>query len=365
MLRCTAHRNRTGSGFAVAHPEYFLIHQGNCLDVLKTLAPESVQCVVTSPPYWGLRDYGVEGQLGSEATLDDFVVTQVRVFDEIRRVLTSTGTCWLNLGDSYGSGTAKGRKPTQTGKHGYWQNPNILERNGFAAKQLCGIPWRVAFALQAAGWYLRSDIIWSKPNPMPESVQDRPTKAHEYIFLLTKSARYYYDAAAIREPYVRVWDEKNGGTFAHRGDFPDEHACGGKKDANRAYPLPRAYTGQATKDYDAAGAQDPSDTKRRVLESMEKYAGANKRSVWTVATQPFPGAHFATFPEALIEPCILAGSRQGDVVLDPFAGAGTVGVVCQKAQRRFVGIELNPAYVAMAEARIAAVAPLFASEAVS
>lgn len=365
-----------------------MIYQGDCRTVLKTLADTSVQCVVTSPPYFGLRDYGVARQIGLELTPDAFVAELVEVFREVRRVLADDGTVWLNLGDSY---NAHPNHRSNDDVAGWKQATNIGSRStpsrsvdGLKAKDLIGIPWRVAFALQADGWYLRSDIIWSKPNPMPESVQDRPTKAHEYIFLLTKSARYYYNAAAIREPYAE----------------------------STLTQFEQPYEGEATKDYAAVGVQNPSAIKKRITDKQRghgrrhagfndrwdasvgeytgkhgeadaqsagrrmlknvkeardagaphdnPFGGANKRSVWTVATQPFPGAHFATFPEALIEPCILAGSRQGDTVLDPFAGAGTVGVVCAKAQRQFIGIELNPAYVAMANARIADVAPLFA-----
>lgn len=282
----------------------------------------------------------------------------VAVFAEVWRVLRDDGTVWLNLGDSYqcAKGQAHGVDPKQPARrHGL--RPNDRSIVGLKPKDLVGIPWRVAFALQAAGWYLRSDIIWAKPNPMPESVTDRPTKAHEYLFLLTKSPRYYYDAAAIREPYVRIWDETSGGSWAHTENQPKGTKAG---EHSGAYPLPK-YRGQATKDYEAVGAQNPSDVKRRILEAQSRpeYAGANKRSVWSIATSPYPEAHFATFPEALVEPCILAGSIAGDSVLDPFAGAGTVGVVCAKAQRQFLGIELNPEYVALAERRIAAVAPLF------
>lgn len=347
-----------------------MIYSGDCLAVLTTLPSASVQCVVTSPPYWGLRDYGVAGQRGLEPTPDQYVEGMVEVFEEVRRVLKADGTLWLNLGDSYaGSWGAQSRE--HAGKHALnisalsanqlkaaqirESNTGSLTRTpGLKPKDLIGIPWRVAFALQAAGWYLRSDIIWAKPNPMPESVQDRPTKAHEYLFLLAKSARYYYDAAAIREPYAEATMRDYGAV----------------------------YDSEGTKDYAAHGVQNPSAVKKRIKDkqrghgrrhagfndrwdAMEKVEqqvnGANKRSVWTVPTQPFPDAHFATFPEALIEPCILAGSRQGDTVLDPFAGSGTVGVVCAKAQRQFIGIELNPEYVAMAERRIGNVAPLFHS----
>lgn len=270
----------------------------------------SVQCVVTSPPYWGLRDYAAPGQLGIEHTPDAYVSELVAVFREVYRVLSDDGTAWLNLGDSY------------------------------SAKELAGIPWRVAFALQADRWYLRSDIIWAKPNPMPESVTDRPTKSHEYVFLLTKSERYHYDADAIRQPYAE--------------STLREAATG--------------YTGTARKEYAAAGAQDPSETKRRIQESVRRrtgmvdgYAGneqptgkgANKRSVWTVPTKPFADAHFATMPEALVEPCILAGCPLGGIVFDPFLGSGTVGAVAERLGRRWVGGDLNADYHLLAKRRTA------------
>jgi DNA modification methylase len=269
------------------------IHQGDVRDVLPTLEAGSVQCVVTSPPYWGLRDYGVPGQLGLEKTPEDYVETLVEVFREVRRVLRDDGTVWLNLGDS------------------------------FHNKQLTGVPWRVAFALQADGWYLRSDIIWHKPNPMPESVTDRPTKSHEYLFLLTTSPRYYYDADAIKEPYQP--SSKSRGKH-RRQDF-------------RKSTVSMAGT---TKTWSASTNQ------------------ANRRSVWTINTQPYSAAHFATFPTALVEPCIKAGSTTGDLILDPFAGSGTVGCVALKLGRTFVGVELNPEYCTLA--RHAIDGPLFAQD---
>ena len=264
-----------------------------------------VDCVVSSPPYLGLRDYGVAGQIGLERTYEAYVGELVAVFREVRRVLKDAGTVWMNLGDSYGSGTWSGRKPTQTGKHGYWENANISERNGFAAKQLMGIPWRVAFALQADGWYLRSDIIWSKPNPMPESVTDRPTKAHEYLFLLSKRERYHYDAAAIQE----------AGNF--EPTTRDKAAEGYIAD----YPTGERFS-RGARQYGTMGTR-------------------NRRSVWTIPTMPYSGAHFATMPEALVEPCILAGCKLGGLVLDPFVGSGTVVSVAERLGRRGVGVDLS------------------------
>ena len=307
---------------------------------LAAIEAGSVQCVITSPPYWGLRDYGAAGQLGLEATPPAYVAALVAVFAGVWRVLRDDGTVWLNLGDSYASFGRSGRD--ESPGVGAKQEMRAIERDviwtprdegvrdakfkwtlpgGIKPKDLVGIPWRVAFALQAAGWYLRSDIIWAKPNPMPESVTDRPTKAHEYLFLLTKSARYYYDANAIAE--IGVGRELFGNS---RSKGP----CEQRQDNDR---------------------RDMTITETR-----------NKRSVWMIATEPYPEAHFATFPEALVEPCVLAGSRPGDRVLDPFCGSGTVGAVAMRAQRHFVGIDLNPAYLELARARIGAVAPLFAAE---
>ena len=293
--------------------DWLTVWQGDCREVMAQMPDESVHTVVTSPPYWGLRDYGIGGQLGLEPTPEEYVANMVAVFREVRRVLRADGTVWLNLGDSY----AGGERVTD-------------QQDGLKPKDLVGIPWRVAFALQADGWYLRSDIIWSKPNPMPESVTDRPTKAHEYLFLLSKSPRYYYDADAVREPHVRTWDESNGGNLKVGGVRPvgtnEVHAHGGGGLIMRS----RNYN----------------------------PLGRNRRTVWTIATEPFPGAHFATYPTALVEPCILAGSARGDLVLDPFAGAGTTGMVALRHGRRFVGIELNPTYAEMARRRIVDDAPL-------
>jgi DNA modification methylase len=310
------------------------ILHGDVREKLAELADGSVQCVVTSPPYWGLRDYGCEGQIGLEATPEAFVAALVSVFAAVRRVLADDGVCWLNLGDSYNSGTQFNHHSSGLGEdavrysegaRGDWPGHRALVAT-LKPKDLVGIPWRVAFALQADGWYLRSDIIWSKPNPMPESVTDRPTKAHEYIFLLSKSARYYYDADAIAE----------AGT-------------GEMRPISMGHALARNFGNIGTGN-EANGV---------LLGGLTR----NKRSVWHVATQPYEGAHFATFPEALIEPCILAGSKPGDTILDPFNGSGTSGVVAIRHQRNYIGIELNADYIALARKRIGAVAPLFADEA--
>ena len=306
-----------------------VIHIGDCLESLRAMPAESVQTCVTSPPYFGLRDYGVDGQIGLEATPDAFVARLVDVFREVRRVLRDDGTLWLNLGDSYNAGRdgghAGGAKQASLTRH------NGIARSGanvvsLKPKDLIGIPWRVAFALQADGWYLRQDIIWHKPNPMPESVTDRCTKAHEYVFLLSKSARYYFDSEAIKEPVQS--SKGNGKSFRGGGSY-----TGGNSFANSA-AKDRATHGNA-----------PNETGLR-----------NRRSVWTVSTAPFKGAHFATFPPDLIEPCVLAGSPVGGVVLDPFGGSGTTAGVAIKHGRRAVLCELNPEYAAMIPARIASIA---------
>jgi len=365
-----------------------MIHNGDALTVLKTLPEKSVQCCVSSPPYWGLRNYQVDGQLGLEKTPDEYVAKMVEIFREVKRVLRDDGTLFLNLGDSYfGSGQGYGdTKTTNKGHNGSRERIKpVWEDCGLKPKDLVGIPWLVAFALRNDGWYLRSDIIWSKPNPMPESVTDRPTKAHEYIFLLTKSAKYFYDAEAVREDWA---DERKGNP-----------GCPSPKAAK--IPGQSAHT-FGTKEWRSNG-----------------LSGRNKRTVWEIATQPYKNAHFAVFPEKLVEPCVKAGtsekgacpdcgapwervveriatnhiSRQDRqnatggavtggvgknfpdvesktlgwqptckcgredtvpcVTLDPFSGAGTVGVVCKHFKREFIGIELNPEYVTMAEKRIA------------
>lgn len=341
---------------------------GDCRAVLPTLPDESVQCCVTSPPYFGLRDYGHAGQIGLEDTPDAFVSQMVAVFREVRRVLKSDGVCWLNLGDSY-AGSGKGANPADsphqkqrtnagsisvignTAREAARTNGAGADRlYGFKPKDLIGIPWMSAFALRADGWYLRQDIIWSKPNPMPESVTDRCTKAHEYIFLLTKSARYFYDAAAIAEPLAygsidRLSQDIDGQAGSDR--------VPGKTNGAMKAVYKQPYTKGSTKDYAAGGAQDASATKARIVDRI--LAGdivmRNKRSVWTVTTKPFKGAHFATFPTNLIKPCILAGSRAGDTVLDPFGGSGTTGLVATELGRESILIELNPDYAALADER--------------
>ena len=295
---------------------------------LKTLENESVQCCVTSPPYWGLRDYGVSGQLGLEKTPEEYVEKMVAGFREVKRVLRNNGTLWLNLGDSYAGG-GRGGDP----KHLKGDNSAKATMESYKeipAKNLIGIPWKIAFALQNDGWILRQDIIWAKPNPMPESVKDRCTKSHEYIFLLTKSAKYYYDNEAVKEKQAESSAERALYGWNGRND-----------DGSNG-----ARTGSGIRKMKESG-MNMGEAGLIPLDGMR-----NKRSVWSITTQPYKEAHFATFPEKLIEPCILAGSKINDLVFDPFAGSGTVGVVCKKLNREFIGIELNPKYCGMAANRI-------------
>ena len=295
------------------------------------LADRCVQCVVTSPPYFGLRDYGTANQIGLEPTPDAFVAALVAVFREVRRVLADDGVLWLNLGDSYAGGGYSNHdvngaawKAAMNGdkrQSRQQDQRNALAPFGIKPKDLIGVPWMVALALRADGWYLRSDIIWHKPNPMPESVTDRPTKAHEYLFLLTKSERYFYDAGAIREPHQTSNTIRDTGTRGTQG-YAKAH-----------------------------GLSAPARDNNGGLGYTE--GGRNRRTVWTVPTMPYSGAHFATMPEKLVEPCILAGSRLGDRVLDPFMGSGTVGAVAERLGRRWVGLDLNPAYHQLAKKRTA------------
>jgi DNA modification methylase len=304
------------------------IEFGDCRDTMRRWAAEDakVQMCVTSPPYFGLRDYGVDGQIGLEQTPEEYIAAMVEVFRCVRDVLADDGTLWLNLGDSYGAvggNTYAGfnERWSGTGGAGSKQDATLFgvtdrkTSTNLKPKNLLGIPWRVALSLQADGWYLRQDIIWHKPNPMPESVRDRCTKAHEYIFLLSKSERYYYDHAAILED--AKWERWGDQTVV-------------KEQQGTA-----KWIGNKSK------------------EELQALGKKNRRSVWTVATRPYKGAHFATFPPALIEPCILAGSRPGDVVLDPFMGSGTTAMVALQHRRQYLGCELNPAYATLQSERIA------------
>ncbi|MGW9128091.1 DNA-methyltransferase [Paenibacillus chitinolyticus] len=389
------------------------IIQGNTIEIMPTLPEKFFHCCVTSPPYWGLRDYGLPptdwpemtytpmpglpqitvpawtGCLGLEPTPEMFVAHMVLVFREVWRVLRDDGTLWMNFGDSYASttkgsgGKGKSTLGVASGGNGISeagilrsQDRQSMETrkfdlisSGLKTKDLIGIPWRVAFALQADGWYLRSDIIWSKPNPMPESVRDRPTKAHEYIFLLSKSERYYYDKEAIKEPGVQdEWANGfRGGAYIEGSTFDNQE--GGKRKTRGNFKIPAGWDIEAGSHgtIHRQGRARANSFARNVNESPKpgevqqhrpdrepvEYSGMrNKRSVWTVATQPFPEAHFATFPEKLPWTSILAGSPHGGVVFDPFMGSGTSGLVARKLGRKYVGIDLNPEYIKIAESRI-------------
>ena len=306
------------------------IEFGDCRETMRRWAADGVkvQTCVTSPPYFGLRDYGHDGQIGLEQTPEQYISAMVEVFRCVRDVLADDGTLWVNIGDSYATGTKADRQQSQNPGVGAnrpeAQNSvaRIGNPPGCKTKDLIGIPWMLAFALRADGWYLRQDIIWHKPNPMPESVRDRCTKAHEYIFLLSKSERYYFDSDVIRENSV----DPEGSAKRYKAPFfvGDKHESGG---------------------YSANGATHTG--------GMKEFDGKrNKRSVWTVNTKPYKGAHFATFPTALIEPCILAGSRPGDIVLDPFMGSGTTAAVALQHGRQYLGCELNENYKPLQDERI-------------
>jgi DNA modification methylase len=360
--------------------DWLTVYGGDCREVMAALPADSVDCVVSSPPYWGLRDYGTatwvggdaecdhtairrpgpqdksasnrgssrdpvrhdcrlcgairqDSQLGLERTPEEYVANMVNVFREVRRVLKPSGTCWLNLGDSYAANW-NSRRPEGGGGLKADKGRERITRppDGLKSKDLVGIPWRVAFALQADGWYLRSDVIWSKPNPMPESVTDRPTKSHEYLFLLTKSARYYFDADAVREKAVDG-ERFHGG---YERPSPTESQARTSRRNGRA----------DAKTYSAAAYGDnPHSEARGPKANFGVVTHRNIRSVWTIATRPYPGAHFAVFPPELPERCIKAGSPEHGLILDPFAGSGTVGMVANRLSRRAILIDLNPEYL--------------------
>jgi len=344
---------------------------GNSLDVLRSMPPESVDCCVTSPPYYGLRNYGVEGQLGLEKSPEEYIKSMVEIFSYVRNAMKKQGTLWLNIGDTYANRSALGQSsPMKRDRRKLANLPWVGVPAGYKAKDLMGIPWMLAIALRSDGWYLRQDIIWHKPNTMPESMRDRCTKAHEYIFLLSKSERYYFDQDAIREP--AVW-----GDWTRRKEresvksFPDHETKNGIRSGRVPYGWDTGPGSHRTAEYQTTRNHRKSQPKGsfngktgdRAFRKTGEYR--IKRSVWTVPTRPFKGAHFATFPEALIDPCIKAGCPMGGVVLDPFFGAGTVGVVAKKNARHYIGIELNPEYVRMAQERIDGIQPAHPSTATS
>lgn len=348
--------------------ESVTVHVGDCRHILASLPDKSVNCCVTSPPYWGLRDYGHADQIGMEKTPEEYVAKMVGVFREVRRVLRDDGTLWLNLGDSY---NAAGRDGHGT-RVGYKQGTNRASATGGDAcrpsadslkpKDLIGIPWRVAFALQADGWYLRQDIIWAKPNPMPESVRDRCTKAHEYVFLLSKSEKYYYDQDAIKEP---VAEDTNARYERGRSDSHkySDGGPGGQTIAKSFSHMKKS--GSKKKSWGTNETDDRTEGSGQVeTQRGIPWEGSvrNKRSVWTITTKPFKGAHFATMPPELAETCVLAGCPEGGTVLDPFGGSGTTAGVAKKHWRKAIICELNEDYTKLIPDRvdsIAGSAPLF------
>lgn len=333
------------------------IYQKDCLKGLQQLPDSCIQCCVTSPPYWRLRDYNVEGQLGLEDTLEEYVANLVMVFEQVKRVLKPDGTFWLNIGDAYNGYKANTGDSKYAGFVGRPKHKKGLASTILKPKDLIGIPWAVAFALRESGWYLRQEIIWHKRNGMPESVRDRCTRSHEHIFMFAKSERYYYNADAIKTPLAESSKKDNRlfvpGTFnilknyssnATFGNLPDS----GKKSAGK---LPVARRSDKQSGYGGRHARfNQRWLERSRLEVLKK--GANKRSVWSLPFKPFKGGHFATFPPSLPETCIKAGSRAGDIILDPFMGSGTTAAVAKELGRHFVGFELNGAYVEMARERI-------------
>ncbi|KWO87469.1 DNA methyltransferase [Burkholderia ubonensis] len=326
-------------------------HFGDCRELMRVMIADGVkvQTIVTSPPYWGLRSYLPDNhpdkrrEIGQESSLAEWLAVMVDVFDLCRELLADDGTAWVNMGDAYASaGGASGGRPPVAGTMVFRDTSRVgTVPIGLKPKDLMGQPWRLAFALQDAGWYLRQDIIWHKPNPMPESVRDRCTKAHEYLFLLTKSERYYFDSDAMREP--RSSDE-DAATFRGAcyvgGETDNAHLGQRKVIGNRRVKVPGGWdTREGAHGSFHHGGRGEAEYRVDTGDGRRM-----RRSVWTIATQPFAAAHFATFPEALVEPCVLAGSRPGDVVFDPFFGSGTTGQVAQRLGRHFVGFELNPDY---------------------
>lgn len=329
-----------------------ICYQGDTRECMRKMLEEgragTVQTIITSPPYWGLRDYGVAGQLGQEPTLQEFIANMVEVFDLCRELLADDGTLWVNMGDSYASKGGQGPMQGEAFKGRARANDKIClsnrsaGTNGLKNKDLVGQPWRLAFALQDDGWYLRQDIIWHKPNPMPESIRDRCTKSHEYLFLLAKSERYFYDFESMQEKvngnaHARRSTKMPDGWDTGAGSHGSVHRNGRQKGERKL-----AASGSGTKN------NSSMDDALAVMPETR-----NRRSVWTIPTESFSEAHFATFPQALVEPCILAGSRPGDIVFDPFMGSGTVAQVAQNLGRRWLGCELNPEYIKLQEKRTA------------
>lgn len=347
---------------------------GDVRERLKQLPSDSIHCCVTSPPYWGLRDYGVDGQIGLEASPAEFIATMVEVFEEVRRVLRPDGTCWVNMGDSYATGAGKVNSAPGGGTQGErWTGirgddkapargpmtqPNRMPLAGFKPKDLVMMPHRLAIALQDAGWWVRQDIVWSKPNPMPESVRDRCTKAHEYIFLLTKSGKYFFDQEAILEPvspntHARLSQDVQNQLGSDR--VPRKTNGTMKAVGRKLYPGTGVGFGRGYDKVAKPRVKNNASFDEAMAVMPDKR---NRRSVWNITTHSFKEAHFATFPPELPETCIKAGCPVGGVVLDPFFGAGTTGLVADRLQRDCIGIELNPAYAEIARKRIQGESPL-------
>lgn len=349
------------------------IYQGDCLEVLKTFEDNSIDCCVTSPPYYALRDYGVDGQIGLEDSPEKYIERLTEVFMEVHRVLKPNGTLWLNIGDSYNSSPKGNTSPSGIQSKNYGINDKTKDRankfktmlaNGIKPKDLIGIPWMLAFSLRNAGWYLRQDIIWHKPNPMPESVTDRCTKSHEYIFLMSKSQKYYFDYEAIQEQANPNYISKNirfGGNKNGDNDGPhfSIYEGNGYEPKAKVRTQNNGYSKAGGHRDNSGGVGDYSKhghTKNCQYDGNEGIKDEvfvrNKRDVWSINVKPNKEAHFATYPQELVLPCILAGCPEGGVVLDPFMGSGTTGIVANKLGRHYVGIELNPEYVEMARRRI-------------
>lgn len=360
----------------VEHIGKATLYIGDCIESMRSMPDCSVNTCITSPPYFGLRDYGHADQMGLEATPDEYIAKMVEVFREVRRVLRDDGTLWLNIGDSYAGSWGAQSRGTTTGEatsriqgssmlsarqisahpHGLTGTGSVKKTPGIKPKDLIGIPWMLAFALRADGWYLRQDIIWHKPNPMPESVTDRCTKAHEYIFLLSKSSSYYCDMGAIKE---RATGQAPGNVNAPKGQAEyeagdDRHRtkAGLAAYAARARSKRDSFKREGSKRDEVIPGQSVGTHREDRTESEWPIDTRNKRSVWTVSTKPFSGAHFAVFPTELIEPCVIAGCPVGGTVLDPFGGSGTTGIVSVENSRKAILCELNPDYAAMAADRI-------------
>lgn len=322
---------------------------GDALQKLQRIASGYCDCCVTSPPYYGLRDYGIPEQIGLQEQPEEYIQKLVLVFREVRRVLRDDGTLWLNMGDSYAGSNkernkdgqpCKGNSISRDSNNKFGGTLTAKKNIGYKSKDLMGIPWKLAFALQEDGWYLRQDIIWHKPNCMPESVKDRCTKSHEYIFLLSKSKKYYFDYEAIKEPCVGFDNRLPAGSEGTLTPNSRIRKGNSKTFRGGVYTHDNAFNNSASLERNSHG-NSPNDEGKR-----------NKRDVWSVATRGYNGAHFATFPPELITPCVLAGSREGGLILDPFFGSGTTGEVAKNNNRKFLGIELNPEYAKLAAARL-------------